>query len=160
MCVCLRGRTCSGVIKKVCGWGVGRIQQPAVLLHTLQPGPTSGPTCHPSVICSITTVVCVCVCHFLLFFFFGFTLTPHESHLAFPTSTLECVCLRARSPTPPTGVNSAALSHLHPRGLLGDCRSGQIDRLSCLLPLSSPSSGCHNCASFPQGVMSESTPDL
>lgn len=57
--VSVSGRPCKGVIKKVSGRGVGKIQQPAVLLHTLHPGPTSGPMCHPSVICSVPTVSCV-----------------------------------------------------------------------------------------------------
>lgn len=69
LCGCVSGRTCRGVIKKVCGRGAGRIQQPAVLLHRLQPALTSGPTCHPSVICSIPTVGCV-LTQFLFFFFF------------------------------------------------------------------------------------------
>lgn len=54
-----KGRTRKGVIKKVSGRGVGEIQQPAVLLHTLHPGPTSGPMCHQSVICSVPTVSCI-----------------------------------------------------------------------------------------------------
>lgn len=65
-------RTRKGVIKKVCGRGVGKIQQPAVSLHRLHPGPTSGPACHPSVICSVPTVSSVLQASASTFFPFPF----------------------------------------------------------------------------------------
>lgn len=123
--------------KKVCGRGVEKIQQAAVLLHTytLRPRPTSSSMCHSIVICSVPTVPTESL--FWLFFFSVLYFSPHIAAASAHTSSCiyTSISLNAYGLPRTHWPQTQPPSHLHPLPLLRDWWSGQIDRLSRLHPL-------------------------
>lgn len=140
----------------MCGRGVGKIQQPAVLLHTLRPGPASGTMCHLIVICSVPTVSCEFSALTSLLFSFhtsAFSVVrlnaPHRAFSHVYTLYLS-LCLVSHTHIGVRRSSPLTSTHSISSG------TGGLDRLSCL-PLYNPSPHCHISASFPQGLISKST---